>query len=173
MLYFWILPFNSWDLSRKTFLPVWGMCTYFSYFSLHTSLHAPNQKLRESIVPSAKSYPLEAIMKDCRDYFVETSRRVTFEYALLGTEVSLDIIFLPLPFLVLLHENMKVILIALFFNIITYWWSVAGVNDSLVHAVELAELLNEWGRGHHVNLIPFNPIDGSDYKRPYRKAVCW
>ncbi|XP_031259596.1 uncharacterized protein LOC116117723 isoform X2 [Pistacia vera] len=98
--------------------------------TLAVSLHAPNQELRESIVPSAKSYPLEAIMKDCRDYFVETSRRVSFEYALL-----------------------------------------AGVNDSVEHAVELAELLHEWGRGHHVNLIPFNPIDGSDYKRPYRKVV--
>lgn len=28
--------------------------------------------------------PLEAIMKDCRDYFQETNRRVSFEYALLG-----------------------------------------------------------------------------------------
>ena len=27
-------------------------------------------------------------MKDCRDYFLETSRRVSFEYTLLGTEVS-------------------------------------------------------------------------------------
>lgn len=48
------------------------------------SLHAPNQSLREKIVPSAKAYPLEAIMKDCRDYFQETNRRVSFEYALLG-----------------------------------------------------------------------------------------
>lgn len=53
-------------------------------FAFFVSLHAPNQKLRESIVPSAKSYPLEAIMKDCRDYFQETSRRVSFEYTLLG-----------------------------------------------------------------------------------------
>lgn len=51
---------------------------------LDISLHAPNQKLREQIVPSAKSYPLNAIMKDCRDYFLETSRRVSFEYTLLG-----------------------------------------------------------------------------------------
>lgn len=55
----------------------------FLFFCI--SLHAPNQKLRETIVPSAKSYPLDAIMKDCRDYFLETSRRVSFEYALLGT----------------------------------------------------------------------------------------
>lgn len=53
-------------------------------FLLDISLHAPNQKLREQIVPSAKSYPLNAIMKDCRDYFLETSRRVSFEYTLLG-----------------------------------------------------------------------------------------
>uniref|UniRef100_A0A2N9IMB0 Radical SAM core domain-containing protein n=1 Tax=Fagus sylvatica TaxID=28930 RepID=A0A2N9IMB0_FAGSY len=98
--------------------------------TLAVSLHAPNQKLRETIVPSAKSYPLDAIMKDCRDYALETSRRVSFEYALL-----------------------------------------AGVNDKTEHAVELAELLHEWGRGYHVNLIPFNPIEGSDYKRPHKKAV--
>ncbi|BBG97976.1 Radical SAM superfamily protein, partial [Prunus dulcis] len=98
--------------------------------TLAVSLHAPNQKLRETIVPSAKAYPLSALMKDCRDYFVETSRRVSFEYALL-----------------------------------------AGVNDAVEHAVELAELLHEWGRGYHVNLIPFNPIEGSEYRRPSKKAV--
>ncbi|KAM4104473.1 hypothetical protein ACJW30_06G160300 [Castanea mollissima] len=98
--------------------------------TLAVSLHAPNQKLREAIVPSAKSYPLDAIMKDCKDYYLETSRRVSFEYALL-----------------------------------------AGVNDKTEHAVELAELLHQWGRSYHVNLIPFNPIEGSDYQRPHKKAV--
>jgi adenine C2-methylase RlmN of 23S rRNA A2503 and tRNA A37 len=29
-------------------------------------------------------------MKDCKEYFLETSRRVSFEYALLGTEFSLS-----------------------------------------------------------------------------------
>ncbi|KAJ6900358.1 hypothetical protein NC652_026467 [Populus alba x Populus x berolinensis] len=48
------------------------------------SLHAPNQKLRESIVPNAKSYPLEAIMKDCKEHFLETIRQVSFEHALLA-----------------------------------------------------------------------------------------
>ncbi|EPS69144.1 hypothetical protein M569_05626, partial [Genlisea aurea] len=51
--------------------------------TLAVSLHAPNQKLRETIVPSAKSYPLDAIMNDCRHYFMETNRRVSFEYTLL------------------------------------------------------------------------------------------
>ncbi|CAN1798198.1 Probable dual-specificity RNA methyltransferase RlmN, partial [Linum perenne] len=98
--------------------------------TLAFSIHAPNQKLRETIVPSAKSYPLDAIMKDIRDYFLQTSRRVSFEYALL-----------------------------------------AGVNDNTEHAIELAELLNKWGRNYHVNLIPFNPIEGSEYKRPTNRGV--
>lgn len=48
----------------------------------------------------------------------------------------------------------------------------AGVNDSVENALELAELLREWGKTYHVNLIPYNPIEGSEYKRPYKKAVC-
>ncbi|KAL8460243.1 hypothetical protein ACS0TY_031961 [Phlomoides rotata] len=46
----------------------------------------------------------------------------------------------------------------------------AGVDDNVDH-VELAELLHKWGSAYHVNPIPFNPIEGSEYKRPYRKAV--
>lgn len=63
------------------------------------SLHAPNQKLREAIVPSAKAYPLEAIMKDCKNYFLETSRRVSFEYALLGTVMLVFELFISCPLL--------------------------------------------------------------------------
>ncbi|KAM7263214.1 hypothetical protein ACFE04_000897 [Oxalis oulophora] len=98
--------------------------------TLAVSLHAPNQKLRETIVPSSKSYPLDALMKDCKDYFLETNRRVSFEYALL-----------------------------------------AGVNDAVEHAVELAQLLSAYGRTYHVNLIPYNPIQDSEYKRPSKKAI--
>ncbi|KAG8079179.1 hypothetical protein GUJ93_ZPchr0007g3070 [Zizania palustris] len=98
--------------------------------TLAVSLHAPNQKLRETIVPSAKSYPLGALMDDCKNYFLETGRRVSFEYTLL-----------------------------------------AGINDTKEHAEELAELLHTCGGGYHVNLIPYNPIQGSEYKRPYRKVI--
>ena len=48
------------------------------------SLHAPNQALRETIIPSAKVYPMEDLLQDCEQYFVATGRRVTFEYTLLG-----------------------------------------------------------------------------------------
>ncbi|KAH9327604.1 hypothetical protein KI387_007782, partial [Taxus chinensis] len=60
------------------------LATYKLQSTLAISLHAPNQKLRETIVPSAKSYPLESLLKDCRDYFKETGRRVSFEYTLLA-----------------------------------------------------------------------------------------
>lgn len=51
-----------------------------------TSLHAPNQLLRSQIVPSAKAYPLEALMEDCSHYFKTTGRRLSFEYTLLGDD---------------------------------------------------------------------------------------
>jgi hypothetical protein len=69
----------------------------FSFVS-YISLHAPNQKLRETIVPSAKSYPLDALMSDCKAYFQETNRRVSFEYALLGTK-NFQHILVPPPYI--------------------------------------------------------------------------
>ena len=51
--------------------------------TLAVSLHAPNQQLRESLVPSAKAYPLPALLEDCKRYFAKTGRRVSFEYTLM------------------------------------------------------------------------------------------
>lgn len=48
------------------------------------SLHAPTQALRETLVPSAKAYPLEALMAECVTFGKVTGRRVTFEYTLLA-----------------------------------------------------------------------------------------
>nr|AUG32242.1 hypothetical protein PLO_243 [Paulinella longichromatophora] len=53
-------------------------------FTLAVSLHAPNQKLREELIPSARIYPLSELLDDCRQYVKHTSRRVSFEYILLG-----------------------------------------------------------------------------------------
>ncbi len=53
-------------------------------FTLAVSLHAPNQDLRESIIPSATSYPITSLLKDCKKYLELTGRRVSFEYILLG-----------------------------------------------------------------------------------------
>lgn len=52
--------------------------------TLAVSLHASNQALREKLIPSAKHYPLEALLDECREYVKITGRRVTFEYILLA-----------------------------------------------------------------------------------------
>jgi 23S rRNA (adenine2503-C2)-methyltransferase len=96
--------------------------------TLAVSLHAPNQELREQLIPSARPYPLEDLLTECREYVEITGRRVSFEYILL-----------------------------------------AGVNDLPEHALQLAKRLR--GFQSHVNLIPYNPIQEVDYKRPSRDRI--
>lgn len=53
-------------------------------FTLAVSLHAPDQRLREELIPTAHTYPIEELLEDCRRYVTITGRRVSFEYILLG-----------------------------------------------------------------------------------------
>jgi 23S rRNA (adenine2503-C2)-methyltransferase len=50
---------------------------------LAVSLHAPNDRLRDQLVPLNRRYPIEPLMEAVREYVGLTSRRVTFEYALI------------------------------------------------------------------------------------------
>ena len=49
---------------------------------LAISLHAADNKLRGNLVPVNKKYPLEELIPACQEYFNQTGRRVSFEYAL-------------------------------------------------------------------------------------------
>ncbi len=52
--------------------------------NLAVSLHAPNDKIRNEIMPISKAYSLNELM-DALDYYYEnTNRRITFEYVLLS-----------------------------------------------------------------------------------------
>lgn len=52
--------------------------------SLAISLHAPNDQLRNQLVPINKKYPINELMKACKNYFGKESRRsVTIEYVML------------------------------------------------------------------------------------------
>ncbi|MDO4287672.1 MAG: 23S rRNA (adenine(2503)-C(2))-methyltransferase RlmN [Eubacterium sp.] len=51
--------------------------------NLAISLHAPFQDRREILMPIAKKYSLNALIKVCNNYFTKTKRRITFEYALI------------------------------------------------------------------------------------------
>lgn len=91
--------------------------------SLAISLHAPNDIIRNEIVPLNKKYPIRELLDACRYYFSGDTKmkQFTIEYVML-----------------------------------------AGVNDSAEHANELARLLK--ALPCKINLIPFNPFPGSDYK---------
>lgn len=52
--------------------------------ALAVSLHAPNNPLRNELVPLNKKYPLEDLMAVCREYFKNDPRRaITMEYVML------------------------------------------------------------------------------------------
>jgi 23S rRNA (adenine2503-C2)-methyltransferase len=90
---------------------------------LAISLHAPNDSIRNQIIPMNRKYPLSELLQALRQYPLRRRRRITIEYTL-----------------------------------------IAGVNDSLEAASELASLLR--GLAVKVNLIPMNPIDAADYRAP-------
>jgi len=91
--------------------------------ALAVSLHAPNDELRDQIVPINKLHPINTLLESCWRYAAKRSNRfITFEYVMLR-----------------------------------------GVNDSIAHANQLVSLLKN--RPAKVNLIPFNPFPGTEYKR--------
>lgn len=52
-------------------------------YNLAISLHAPNNKLRSSIMPINNAYPLEKLMDSLKYYCSKNNRRLSFEYILL------------------------------------------------------------------------------------------
>lgn len=51
--------------------------------TLAVSLHASDNLKRSDIMPVNKSYPIEELIKACKNYIDKTGRRVTFEYAVI------------------------------------------------------------------------------------------
>lgn len=116
-------------LSTSGVLPAMEQLRKVSDVSLAVSLHAPNDELRNVLVPINKKYPVKELMTVCKNYFADDPRRaVTFEY-------------------VMLNE----------------------VNDSPAHARQLIKILD--GFRSKVNLIPFNPVDGIEYKCSSKKRI--
>lgn len=55
----------------------------FNQVNLAVSLHAPNDKIRNKIMPISKVYKLEDLINTIKEYIKTTNRRVTFEYIML------------------------------------------------------------------------------------------
>jgi 23S rRNA (adenine2503-C2)-methyltransferase len=97
--------------------------------ALAVSLHAPDDALRNQLVPINRRHNIAELLEACWAYIDEANgRSVTFEYVMLE-----------------------------------------GVNDSPAQARALARLL----RGHpaKVNLIPFNPFPGTQYRRSRPEVI--
>ena len=51
--------------------------------TLSVSLHAPNDAIRNTIMPVNKAYPVDTLLDACRRYYQKTGRRISFEYAMI------------------------------------------------------------------------------------------
>lgn len=97
--------------------------------ALAVSLHAPNDELRDQLVPINRLHPIAALLDACWRYAARHSNRfITFEYVMLR-----------------------------------------GINDSLLHANQLATLLQN--RPAKINLIPFNPFNGNEFRRSSAQTI--
>lgn len=71
-------------LSTSGVIPDMERLKEVSPVSLAVSLHAPNDELRNELVPINKKYPLAQLMEVCKHYFANENKRVvTFEYVML------------------------------------------------------------------------------------------
>lgn len=52
--------------------------------TLSISLHAPNDEIRSRTMPVNKKWNIDKLLKACRDYTKATSRRISFEYAMIS-----------------------------------------------------------------------------------------
>ncbi len=50
--------------------------------TLSISLHAPNDDIRNQMMPVNRRYPIAELLTACEDYIQQTGRRISFEYAL-------------------------------------------------------------------------------------------
>ena len=54
------------------------------HVTLSISLHAPNDAIRDTIMPINHAYPIDQLLTAAKTYADRTGRRVVFEYALIG-----------------------------------------------------------------------------------------
>ncbi|OGT35134.1 MAG: 23S rRNA (adenine(2503)-C(2))-methyltransferase [Gammaproteobacteria bacterium RIFCSPHIGHO2_12_FULL_37_14] len=71
-------------VSTAGVVPAMYQLRELSDVALAVSLHAPNDILRNQLVPLNKKYPLNELMAVCKEYFKEDARRsITMEYVML------------------------------------------------------------------------------------------
>jgi 23S rRNA (adenine2503-C2)-methyltransferase len=74
-------------LSTSGVVPALDRLAQCSEVSLAVSLHAPNNALRDQLVPINRKYPIEVLLASCRNYIdqqTDSKRVVTVEYTLIA-----------------------------------------------------------------------------------------
>lgn len=80
----WGLSHNRVTVSTSGVIPAMARLKAALPVALAVSLHAPDDALRDVLVPLNQKYPLDQLMEACRGYFPEGGKRVvTFEYVML------------------------------------------------------------------------------------------
>ncbi|MBQ8974812.1 MAG: 23S rRNA (adenine(2503)-C(2))-methyltransferase RlmN [Oscillospiraceae bacterium] len=51
--------------------------------TLSVSLHAPDNETRDKLMPVNRKYDVDELLSACREYFNNTGRRISFEYAMI------------------------------------------------------------------------------------------
>jgi len=117
-------------LSTSGIIPALDKLLEHADVALALSLHAPNDELRDQLVPVNKKYPIAELLESVKKYLDNSAaaKKVTVEYVMIDS-----------------------------------------VNDSISHAHQLAKLLR--GIPNKINLIPFNPFPGNDYKTSSEKNM--
>ena len=78
-------------LSTAGVVPALDRLREVSDVSLALSLHAPNDELRDKLVPLNKKYPIREVLAACKRYVGQDRRRITIEYVMLdGVNDSLE-----------------------------------------------------------------------------------
>ncbi|WP_240342605.1 23S rRNA (adenine(2503)-C(2))-methyltransferase RlmN [Methylococcus sp. EFPC2] len=70
-------------LSTSGVVPALERLAEVTDISLAVSLHAPDNALRDELVPINRKYPLEELLPACKRYVGEGRRKVTMEYVML------------------------------------------------------------------------------------------
>ena len=146
----------AWGLSKRRvtvstsgLVPAMDRLTRDVDVALAVSLHAPNDALRDELVPINRKYPIETLMGACRRYVESGTGEATGGKAA-GTVAGEGS-----------GSRRK--------HVLFEYVMLDGVNDSAAQARELADLLH--GFPCKVNLIPFNPFAASGYRRSSGNAV--
>jgi 23S rRNA (adenine2503-C2)-methyltransferase len=78
------LPRRRVTLSTAGVVPQIDRLSTMADVSLAVSLHAPEDSLRNTLVPLNKKYPIKELLESCKRYVINASRDfVTFEYVML------------------------------------------------------------------------------------------